>query len=176
MKFFTPERYSRLGRLDDERSFLDAQEDWERALQGYQEHLRGIRETIPPSLRRLTESVYLHDARVLDMWQGQVSRCTITLQPESTPSQLVVLAYSLVEAPVVQKEVLPAESRSEPVTWLYDELHVESADGSTFTHDILLSNGWEVRLRFRNVTVTRPQALLPTARAAPTATAVSHSA
>jgi hypothetical protein len=33
----------------------------------------------------------------------------------------------------------------------------------TFTHDILLSNGWEVRLRFRSMNVTRPAALLPAA-------------
>src|SRR5438132_2699130 len=35
------------------------------------------------------------------------------------------------------------------------------ASAIPFRHNILLSNGWEITLRFRNVSVTRPVALLP---------------
>ena len=119
------------------------------------------------------DSIYLYDARVLDMWQGRRSRFTITLQPESDPARFVVLVYSLAEAPRFAYGVLPVEVHSEPVAWLYDELDVEQrtvASGGrrgsrtkTFTHNILLSNGWEIVLRFRNISVTRPVALLPAA-------------
>jgi hypothetical protein len=172
MKYFTPERYLRLGNLSEERAFRAAHKEWERAVAHYKSHLQRVQGDLPSGLRRLIESVYLHDAKVLDMWQGQVSRFTITLQPESTPSQLVVLAYSLVGPPRVQRDVLPDTVRSQPVTWLYDELDVEqsTADGKgshekvnalTIVHDVLLSNGWEIRLRSRDVVVTRPIRLIP---------------
>jgi hypothetical protein len=175
MKYFTPARYLRLGNLTDERAFLAGHEDWERAIADYKAHLQRIRGRLPAALRRLVESVYLHDARVVDMHQGQRSRLTITLQPESLPSQRVVLAYSLVEPPVIDAVALPEEARSEPLEWLYDELDVKPADKAgrrgavqqVFQHDILLSNGWEMRLHFRAVTVRRPQALIPPPRQAP---------
>jgi hypothetical protein len=113
----------------------------------------------------LVDSVYLHDARILDMWQGIGDRVTITLQPESDPSRLVVLVYGLLEPPQINPDALPEAVRCEVAAWLYDEVDLEPAgDGKgppTFTHDILFSNGWEVRLRFRDVTISRPVPLLP---------------
>jgi hypothetical protein len=171
MKYFTPERYLRLGNLTDEPAFLAAQRDWEQAVAGYKDQLRRIRKKLPAGLGKLVDSVYLHDARVLDMWQGRRSRFTITLLPESAPGRFVILAYSLVKAPQFAYGVLPAEVRSHPVAWLYDELEVEQGAAASggrrgrrlkaFRHNILLSNGWEITLRFRNVSVTRPVALLP---------------
>jgi hypothetical protein len=169
MKYFTPERYLRLGNLDDKQAFLAAHEDWEQAVKEYAAHLRRLRDQLPVGLKRLVESVYLHDARVLGMWLGRVSRFTICLQPESDPSRLAVLTYSLLEAPTVNKLALPPESCSEPVAWLYDELSIQPATKKRslpsqgtpiFIHDVLLSNGWELRLRFRDVTVARPVALI----------------
>ena len=49
-------------------------EAWEQAVQGYKDHLRQIRDDLPAGLRQLVESVYLHDARVLNMWPGRRSR------------------------------------------------------------------------------------------------------
>ena len=171
MKYFTPERYLRLGNLTDEQAFLAAQRDWEQAVDGYKGQLRRIRKKLPAGLARLLDSVYLHDARVLDMWQGRRSRFTVTLLPESVPGRFVILAYSLLEAPRFAYGVLPAEVHSRPVAWLYDELDVEQGAAASggrrrqrlkaFRHNILLSNGWEMTLRFRNVSVTRPVALLP---------------
>jgi hypothetical protein len=75
-------------------------------------------------------------------------------------------------APQFKPGALPAEVRSEPVAWLYDELDVDHkrdrktgrrTRGLTLLHDILLSNGWEIRLRFYHVSVTRPAAVIPTA-------------
>jgi len=80
---------------------------------------------LPAGLARLLDSVYLHDARVVDMWQGRRSRFTVTLLPESAPGRFVILAYSLLEAPRFAYGVLPAEVHSQPLGWLYDELDVE---------------------------------------------------
>jgi hypothetical protein len=100
----------------------------------------------------------------------QVNRFTIILQPESEPSRQVVLSYFLAEPAQINYDVLPREVRSEPLSWLYDELDADIASsngkktlpssGRTFSHCILLSSGWEMRLRFRSVTVTRPESLL----------------
>lgn len=176
MRFFTPERYLRLGILNSEQAFRAAHEEWEQALEKYQAHLNRIRPELPASLRRLVARVYLHDARILDMWQARVNRFTITLHPESDPSRLVVLTYSLDKPPEVRQRVLPAESCSEPIAWLYDELDLKrpaSGNGRRghrpqrkFVHDILLSNGWEIRLHFHAVKVTRPEAIIPGAAAA----------
>jgi hypothetical protein len=164
MKHFTPERYLRLGNLDDRDAFLAAQEDWERAVEGYQAQLQRVVGEFPPGLRRVLETISLHDARVLDMWLGDRKQFSITLHPESDPSRLVVFGYALVEPPRVEQDVLPESVRSEPVTWLYDELDFggETRQGKpAFTHDILLSDGREIRLHFRSVTVRRPLPLVP---------------
>jgi hypothetical protein len=171
MKYFTPERYLRLGNLDDETAFRSAHRDWENALGRYQKHLARIRNEIPGGLRRLIESIYLHDATVVDMLQGPASRFTITLQPEAQPNRRVVLKYSLLEPPSIKSAVLPADVCSEPTAWLYDEIDVVKPRSNgkrlrrksplpTFRHDILLSNGSEIRLSFRNVSVTRPVPLV----------------
>ena len=43
---------------------------------------------------------------------------------------------------------------------MYDEIGLDEASGA-LTHDILLGNGWEVRLKFRDLTIDWSEALLP---------------
>jgi hypothetical protein len=170
MKYFTAERYLSLGNLDNEQSFLAAQQQWEEALVAYRDHLKRIRKKLPRSLGQLVESVYLHDARVLTMSQSNQD-FFITLQPLSLPTHLIVLSYSLVEEPVIEQNVLPPQRCREPIEWLYDELDLDRLEGPrglpdpagkpTIRHDILLSNGWEVRLRFRSAWVKRPLRVIP---------------
>jgi hypothetical protein len=166
MNHLTPQLLVRLQDRSDERTFLTALDDWERALTNYQTQLAQIRESLPAELQRLLDTVSLHDARVLDMWWGGRSQFTVTLHPESDPSRLVVLTYSLAGPPEVHQDVLSPAVRSEPVAWLYDELEFgkdSRPEEPTFTHSILLSDGREVRLRFRNLTVKRPIPLVPVA-------------
>lgn len=170
MKYFTPERYLRLGNLDDEKAFLAAQEEWESALAGYRDQLQRARKELPRSLRALIESVYLHDARVLTMHQIEKD-FFITLQPETDPERLAVLSYSLVEEPLIEPNALPPERCRERVEWLYDELDLDRPEGPrglpapagkpTIRHNILLSNGWEVILRFRSAWAKRPLRVIP---------------
>jgi hypothetical protein len=174
MKYFTPERYLRLDRLEEREAFLAAQVEWEEALSGYREQLQRVRKDLPRGLRGLMQTVYLHDARVLAMQQDIVregSQFLITLQPPSDPSRLVVLGYSLVEEPTIEQNVLPPDRCQEPIEWLYDELDLDRPEGPrglsappgkpTIRHNILLSNGWEVILRFRYAWVKRPLRVIP---------------
>jgi hypothetical protein len=172
MKYFTPQRYLQLGELEDEQAFLASQEQWEEAIAEYGKHLQQIRKKMPRGLRNIVESVYLHDASVLSMHQDE-DLFVVTLQPESDPKRLVVLGYSLVEEPLIEQHVLPAERCREPVAWLYDELDLDRPEGPrglsmpegkpTFRHNILLSNGWEVVLRFRSAWARRPVRVVPVA-------------
>jgi hypothetical protein len=173
MNYLTPERYLRLGNRDNRETFLAALQDWEDALTAYKQHFTEIRGKLPRSLVALMEAVYLHDARVLAMHQKE-DRFEITLLPPSTPEQLVVLSYRLVGDPVINQPVLPPERCREPVEWLYDELALDRPEAPegvpaptsskpTYRHNILLSNGWEVVLRFRSVVVQRPLRVIPVA-------------
>jgi hypothetical protein len=165
MKYFTPERYLRLGSLDDEKAFLAAQDQWEKALSGYGEQLQRIRKELSPHNRSLrgfvlsVHSVYLHDARVLAISQSKED-FSITLQPPSDPERLTVLSYKLVEEPRIEQNVLPPERCRGQIEWLYDELDLDRPE-PTLRHNILLSNGWEVTLRFRWARVKRPLRVIP---------------
>jgi hypothetical protein len=170
MNYFTPERFLRLDSSDDEKAFLAAQEEWEKALSDYRDQLQRIRKELPRSLRSLVESVYLHDARVLSMQQDNQD-FIITLQPSSDPHRLAVLGYSLVEEPLIKRNLLPPERCGEPIEWLYDEFDLDRPESPrglpsppgkpTIRHNILLNNGWEVILRFRSAWVKRPLRVIP---------------
>jgi hypothetical protein len=92
--------------------------------------------------------------------------------PEGAGATLVVLHYTLVRPPIIKRGKLPESACSEPVAWLYDELDYGNAalsgqktNGKSpsrhFVHSILLSNGWEICLHFRNVSVKRPVPVIP---------------
>ena len=164
MKHLTAERLVRLQDRSSAARFQAALDDWETALATYRRHLQRIAPKLPGGLRRLISSVSCHDARVLAIGQGQRSAFSITLHPQSDPAHLLVLDYTAVEPPR-KIMALPLEACSEPVAWLYDELDVvakrKGQSAPTFLHEILLSNGWEIRLHFSSVAIKRPAALLP---------------
>jgi hypothetical protein len=171
MKYFTPARYLAFDNHDDEKAFLAAHEEWEAAIAAYGAHLNTIKPKLQPKLRKLIERVYLHDARVLSMTQRE-NDFVVTLQPATLPDRLVVLLYSLVEEPQIQTGMLPPDRCREPIEWLYDELDLDRPEGPrglpaaesakpTFRHNVLLSNGWEVSLRFRWVGVNMPLRVIP---------------
>jgi hypothetical protein len=172
MKYFTRERLLRFGNTEDEQTFLAGLQEWEDALSAYRAHLDAILGELPRDLKRLVKTVYLHDARVLSTHQ-EGDRFVITLQPESDPQRLVVLSYTTISQPVINPDGLFEEQRSEPIAWLYDELDVDRTEGPqgapaqpsklTFCHTILLSNGWEIEVRFRTVSVRRPIRIIPVA-------------
>ena len=125
---------------------------------------------------------------------GEERAATLDLPPE----ELTALArtfFDLTLDYIGSPSALPEPYRSRQATWLYDEIGVErdtifdAAAGvqyksgtqatanagqqrgvAVFTHDILLSTGWELHLRFHQLNITRPTPLIPAARQPPTDT------
>jgi len=187
VRYFTPDLFVRLQNFRDQPAFLDTNQAWERAVETYGAHLLEIRQDLPDGLRQLTDQGSLHDAFVYSIWQER-SRLTMVLHPERETSRLLVLTFHLVDPPFVDLSAIPKEYRSSHIAWLYDEIGFEretvfdittrvqfrseeptrpgipgESRARVFTHDILLSNGWEIRLRFHRLDVSHPTALIPPA-------------
>lgn len=161
MKYFTPELVVR-GQSLDSAILNPHEEEWDRLCAAYEAYLGTVRAQFPPGLRTLLDGYYLHDATVQGMGQqGQVF--VVVLQLDTPPRSLLTLQYQLVGAPVVIRDALPpaARSRGERVEWQYDEVEMGSEVPPVWTHSILFDNGWEVRLRFTDVTVQEVSPLLP---------------
>ena len=90
----------------------------------------------------------------------------VVLQLDTPPQSLLTLTYELVEEPRIDPEALPEAVRSKGpvVEWQYDEVEKVAGGPPTWRQSVLLSNGWEVTLHFRDVRVEEAQALLPTPR------------
>jgi len=89
--------------------------------------------------------------------------CVIVLQLDTPPHSLLTFTYHLVEQPWIDQHELPesARSRGDVVEWQYDEIEKVPGEPPTWRQSILLSNGWEIALHFRDVDVAEMQALLP---------------
>jgi hypothetical protein len=162
MRYFTPERYARLQQID-ESTFAVAFGDWERAVAQYRADLAGIAPGLPAKLRRFATAECLHDAVLLADWMDG-DQLQLLLRSGIPGEALVLLGYSLLESPSIERSTFPAEYHTPHLGWLYDEVGVE-ADGA-FSHAILFSNGDEVRLRFSDFDYSRLFPIL-SARASP---------
>ncbi len=148
MKYFTPELFVKL-QAGEDGAMEAADLAWENASDRYSRRLRKIKAALPPPIRDFIEGYYLHDAEVLRIARLDDS-FILEIRPESPPQELLFLIYSLVQPPTIEHDVLPGEYCSQAVRWLYDELDVIRG-GQGFSHEILLSNGWQVRIRFRDM-------------------------
>jgi hypothetical protein len=167
MKYFTPQRWLQLQDWTDEQVFHSAQAEWERAISDYRENLSRALPSMPGRLRQFAGSECLHDATILGIWQ-EGSQLSILLRPEPSGDSLYLLLYSLLDQPHVVRSGLSPEYLTEQPLWMYDEIGVEGGGKPepgtmdvAYTHTILLSNGWEVGLRFRQFEFSRPQPLFP---------------
>ncbi len=164
MKYFTPDLLVRFGSKDDAIANA-AQEEWDCACDSYGHYFDSIKGKMPSGLRHIEESYQLHDAKVRGLGK-QGHSFVIVLQLDSPPQPLVTLTFDLVNEPKINPTDLPLQFRStgSVVEWQYDELELIPGEPPIWSWSILLSNGWEVKLHFRDVQVQEAQALLPAPR------------
>ncbi len=170
MQYFTPELFVRLQTFRDATELNAVHAEWDSALARYREQVRDIEPLLSPSLQRFLKEFCLHDAAILAMDRGPRT-LTITLRLDPPQPFLLTLTYSLVDEPEINRSALPAEYRSPQPLWLYEELSIAPATspkqgGTIYQHDILLSNGWEVRLRFWKLAFSKREALFPAPQSA----------
>jgi hypothetical protein len=159
MNYFTPDLLVRL-QVRDPAAMNDADAEWEAAEQRYEQRLQELGPAIDPLLRRF-EDVLLHDATVWSISRHD-DHFVIILRKDIPPRDVVILTYMLVAEPILVRDALPPQFRSQVMQFQYDEFDVEQEAGqSHFTHRILFSNGWEIRLAFRDLQVTLAQPIYP---------------
>ncbi len=159
MNYFTPELIARYGSADDAVARA-AEKEWEETLERYNRHVEAILPRAPGGVAGL-DGLLLHDARVESM-SRHGSQLVVVLAKQIPPRDVVILAYDLLGEPVIDKEALPPEERSPVMEFLYDELDLVETDGQTIcAQEILFSNGWELRLRFRDLRVTLAEPIYP---------------
>jgi hypothetical protein len=139
-----------------------AEAEWDRRLEVYEAELRTLEPKLPEHIREFN-NLLLHDARV-DSMARRDGQLILVLLKDIPPRDLVIVTYDLADEPTIDTEALPREVRSEVMDFDYDEFGVVSEEGQTLcTQSILFSNGWEVRLRFRDVRFILAKPLFPPA-------------
>lgn len=149
MKFTSPELLVRINDAKGEQAEV-LYDQWganERAARAYHAE---IKDRLPPKLAQFAEAFCLHDAD----WMGlNVSashddkRLDVAAINARQQDNVITLIYDLLEKP--QWAGPDPSSRiwsEEQVIWLYDEIGL--LNETTFTHEILLSNGKLLKLVF----------------------------
>ncbi len=159
MKFFTRELYERTQSEDE--AILDAsEEEWESALRAYEKHLQGIEPELPVHIREFQE-LLLHDAVVQSIGRED-NRLILILRKDIPPRDLVILSYDLESEPVLETFARHPRDWARTTDFNFDEFDViRNSGGSLYTQEIVFGNGWLLRLRFRDVRLTRAAPLFP---------------
>jgi hypothetical protein len=164
MKYFTPELIV-MGQSQDDRILREQERLWDEAGERYVAYLDTVRPHFPPGLRQIDESYYLHDAIIRVMGRRGQS-FVVVLQLDTPPQSILTFTYDLIEDPVIVKDALPPEhlGTGSVVGWEYNEIEMVPGNPPMWRESLLLSNGWEVKLHFRDVQVQEVQAVLPAPR------------
>ena len=159
MKFFTAELIERLG-CAGEAVAGAAHEEWENALARYEHYMQSIESELPGHIREFN-SLLLHDAMVWSIVR-RGDQLIMVLRKDIPPQDVVILTYSLIGEPFVDKEALPPAQRSPVMHYQYDEFElIREKDRNIYAQSILFGNGWEMRLRFSDLQVSLGSPVYP---------------
>jgi len=162
MKYFTQDLIVR-GQSRDDRVLNEVEALWDENCALYAAYLDSIKDRLPPGLRQRIDSYYLHDAVIRAMGR-KASSFVIVIQLDTPPHSIVNFTYDLLSEPIILKDTLPLDlcGTASIVDWQYDEIELVPGQSPTWRQSILLNNGWQLTLHFRDVQVQEVQALIPT--------------
>jgi hypothetical protein len=159
MKYFTPDLIQRGDSLDDDVADA-AEEEWEQALVRYGRRWRKVRAALPKTVRQFHDEdrVCLQSAQLLSMGR-QGDALVMVLEPEPPAQTVVILTFTLDGEPVIDPQALPGREGRTFVTWMHEEWDLDRQ--SRFCFEVLFTNGWSVKLRFRDFQYLIAQRLFP---------------
>ena len=162
MKFFTPGLYLRYNSADESIADL-ADEEWERALLEYKNHLLKYSGDMDDRVRELAEDLCLHDAELLSIQEDVPNSpipalffpfrvAIVTLGSGERMTNLIYFLWSAIEQSRPEGEWPFSKLRTH---WLYDELDVERHPPyyPKYRHTILWSDGRVVSIPFLDVVI-----------------------
>lgn len=156
LKFFTRELYVKFNSADA--AIADAASDeWERAVDDYQKHLRTIEKKLPAGARTLAK-LCLHDAELMLPKPGFASLpdfavVSVAQRIGDEQWKLYLVIYSLSDRPMTAPSTASKPFSKKQVHWLYDELDVCGSRSSGFIHRVLFSDGRVLAIPFTNVAI-----------------------
>jgi hypothetical protein len=161
MNYFTPELIAR-GQVKDHDLLDRHEEEWDEVCERYETYLKTVVPDMPSGLKQILDNYYLHDATVLSIGRRR-GEFVLVLKLDTPPQSMLTFTYDLLADPVIQEEALPAEARFclHPPLWLYNELERVQDQPGGWRENLILSNGWEITLRFREVKAEEFDAILP---------------
>ena len=159
MRFFTPELLERYSSADPAIASA-AEAEWEAVSERYAQHLRALESELPVHFREFN-ALLLHDAALLSLAR-EGSRLIMVLKKDIPPRDLVILRYDLAQEPVLVPFARQPREWQKPTCFDFDEFDQEQAGREAVsTQAIVFANGWELRLRFRDVQVTLAEPWVP---------------
>jgi hypothetical protein len=175
MRFFTPQLYQRFNSLDDAEADR-ANDEWEGAIQAYQQHLGSLRDRMPSQVAKLAD-LDLHDARILSRAEeiqaggpfffhdfpiplpisNWSAVALITVRHEGDLVSLIYCLWDRLRVRPAPDEWTFSKLKEH---WLYDEVDAVSerrgpSSPGPFLHRILLSTGVELEIPFTTVIIHR---------------------
>src|SRR5262249_7233549 len=161
--FFTPDLIVR-GSSPKPRVAEAARAEWADALARYRRRWDRLRGAFPPAARRLhDEEGYLHGAELLGMGR-EGDRFILVLQPGPPAKSGPILRFGRGGWLGIDGEAVRGGNSRGRVPWLCEEFDLDRKKGCGF--EVLLSKGWSVKLRFRDLHSLVANRLFPAAKAA----------
>jgi hypothetical protein len=173
MKYFTRDLIERYG-SQDEAIARAAEAEWEAALARYESYLQAIASDLPEHIRQFND-LLLHDAVIWSIAR-QGDKLLMVMRKDIPPRDVVLLSYTLIGEPVIDREALSPESRGTVMDYQYDEFDlVQEGTGKSYAQTIVFGNGYSISLRFSDVqaTVAQPLYSLPDTLLVPGSTALA---
>ena len=144
MKYMTADLVNRMnGEDQSEGCQNNLEEVWGKNGDLYMKWLKENLSTFPTAVQKFLDKICLHDAVI----ECQASLTTNHVCFVRLEDSYVGMAYTL-ECPVEKEKHTGPGFYEDSLIWLYDEFDID--ENGKFIHNILLSDGTELHIKFRN--------------------------